>query len=126
MSPGRPQVRRVVFVSCCVAVLWAAAATGSAAERFFSVIEDLPLMPALKEVPHSAVIFSKAQGRIVEVVAQGPVTREAVLGFYGRTLPQLGWHGAGAQGWRRDGETLQIGFRPVRDGLLVQFSIAPR
>ena len=43
----------------------------TAAERFISVIDDLPLMAGLVEVKGSALVFSTPQGRIAEVSAKG-------------------------------------------------------
>ena len=126
MSPGRSRHRRSVAALCCAAVLSVLATAGAAGERFFSAIDDLPVMPALSEVPDSAMVFSKPEGRIVEVAATGAVEREAVLAFYRRTLPQLGWRAGAGDGWQRDGERLQLTFRTAPRGLLVQFSLAPR
>lgn len=117
--------RRSVVAFCCAAVLSVLAAAGVAGERFFSAIDDLPLMPALSELPDSAVMFSKPEGRIVEVAATGAVEREAVLAYYRRTLPQLGWRAGAGDGWQRDGERLRLTFRAEPRGLLVQFSLAP-
>lgn len=97
-----------------------------AADRFVSVIGDLPLMPALVETPRSAIVFDKPEGRIVEVSASGEVAREAVLAYYRRALPQLGWRRNAGDGWLREGERLQIGFRSSAGKLIVNFSLAPR
>ncbi|SVD25035.1 uncharacterized protein METZ01_LOCUS377889, partial [marine metagenome] len=42
-----------------------------ATNKFFSAIDDLPLMAGLAEVRGSTLVFSKPQGRIVEVIAEG-------------------------------------------------------
>jgi hypothetical protein len=97
-----------------------------AADRFVSVIDDLPLMAQLEEVADSAVVYSKPQGRIVEVAARGRITEAAVLDFYSGTLPQLGWQRASDTVWRRGGERLSLGFEAGAGELTVQFSLAPR
>ena len=108
----------------CVLAIWLGAS--QAADRFLSVISDFPLMPALKETPGSAVVFAKPAGRIVSVSASGAVGKEAVLAYYGRTLPQLGWRAGPGETWEREGERLQFGFRDGEGRLIVQISLAPR
>lgn len=79
-------------------------------QRFFSNISDLPLMNGLYELPDSAVVFDKEDGRIVESSAAGDgVAPERIMAFYRATLPQLGWKPVG-QGavYERGGETLQL------------------
>lgn len=97
-----------------------------AADRFVSGIADLPLMPGLEEIKDSAVVFSKPQGRIVEVMARGAVTRDRVQAFYNRTLPQLGWRRKDAGTWHREGELLQFDMRQENKELVIQFSLMPR
>ncbi len=97
-----------------------------AGERFLSAIADLPLMPGLTEAAGSAMVFSKPQGRIVEVAAHGAVERAAVLGFYRRTLPQLGWRPDGKDAFVRDRERLALEFSRKSGRLVVQFSLAPK
>lgn len=109
------------------AALWlAAASVASAGERFLSVIDDLPLMPALTEIEGSAVAFAKPGGRIVEVAASGRTDEQSVLAFYGGTLPQLGWRPESAVVWLREGERLTLAFEERDGGLVVQFSLSPR
>lgn len=111
---------------CCLLALWLVAAPAQSADRFVSVIADLPLMPALVETPGSAVVFSKAVGRIVTVSASGEVAKDTVLAYYARALPQLGWLAGPDDGWEREGERLRLGFRDGAGKLIVQFSLAPR
>src|SRR3546814_6431381 len=84
-------------------------------------------MPGLTEQADTAVVFDKPTGRIVEVAATGPVDPAAVIGFYGRTLPQLGWRQARAALesalFVREGETLTIVVgAPPDGGTTVPFS----
>jgi hypothetical protein len=109
----------------CLLVFFPLSVATQAEGRFVSVIADLPLMPPLVEIPGSAVVFSKPEGRIVEISASGDVAKEAVLAYYGRALPQLGWHGGPGHRWVREGERLEIGFRRSAGKLMVQFLLAP-
>ncbi|MFT5440395.1 MAG: hypothetical protein ACI9MJ_002267 [Alphaproteobacteria bacterium] len=122
---------RFIALALCVALPFAAFSPAAvspvaAAERFLSVIDDLPLMPALTEIAGSAVTFSKPGGRIVEVAATGKTEMARVLVFYARTLPQLGWRSDGAAIWQRDGERLSLAIQANGDALVVQFSLAPQ
>ena len=115
------------LVACaCVGGTVPVATESRAAERFFSVIDDLPIMASLAEIPGSAIVYSKPQGRIVEVAARGAVTRDAVLEFYANTLPQLGWHQDSDGAWFREKEQLTLSFQNGAGELMVQFSLAPR
>ncbi len=99
------------------------------ADGFLSVADDVPLMPGLSEKTDEATVFDKPGGRIVETAAQesarGRLDRQAVLAFYGQTLPQLGWQAASASRFIREGEALTLTLES-RGGLLtVRFEIAP-
>lgn len=97
-----------------------------AADRFVTGIADLPLMPGLEEIDGSAVVFSKPEGRIVEVAARGAITSEAVRVFYDRTLPQLGWRRQKAGAWQRESERLRLDMMVGKGGLTIQFSLTPQ
>jgi len=114
-------------IACLIAcALVAGLAAGSrAADRFLSAIDDLPLMAPLEEIADSAIVYSKPQGRIVEVSARGRASSEAVLAFYADTLPQLGWQAAADRVWQRGRERLTLSFQNGPGGLIVQFSLAP-
>lgn len=115
------RIRFTILIGICLAAFGALAG-----ERFLSAIADLPLMPGLTEAAGSAVVFSKPEGRIVEVAAHGVVERAAVLGFYRRTLPQLGWRPDGKGAFVRDRERLALAFSRASGQLVVQFSLAPK
>ena len=127
-----PFVRRFILAAVFAVALAGACGVGAGAQdagiAFVSGIEDLPLMPGLKEVDETTMVFDTPGGRIVEAFASGPVSREQVVGFYAATLPQLGWATAGGTRFRREGETLELHFAdaPVGAGrLTVRFALAP-
>ena len=78
--------------------------------KFISAIDDLPLMEGLVEDAGSATVFETARGRIVEVFASGAMKRDRLLGFYEKTLPQLGWRRKALGLFKREGETLSLEF----------------
>lgn len=92
-------------------------------------IDDLPLMPGLTEVRGAGIAFDKPQGRIVEAFAEGVVAGDAVVAFYEKTLPQLGWSAArspaGDTRWRREGEMLRIDVLADGGPVMVRFYLTP-
>jgi hypothetical protein len=96
------------------------------AEEFVAGTEDLPLMPSLKPVPNSDVVFDKPEGRIVEARAEGATTRAKVEAFYAASLPPLGWKPAGRDVWQRDNERLRLDFAGSGSRLAVGFTLSPR
>ena len=94
---------------------------------FIADVEDLPLMPGLSEIAGAGLVFDKPEGRIVEAYARGSLTPEAVLAFYRRSLPQLGWVAAGSTAYHREGERLDLEVlgRDTAGTLVVRFSLSP-
>jgi len=104
------------------------ARAGDQDPAFVDGIEDLPLMPGLRERAERTLVFDTPQGRIVEAFASGTVAPGAVLDFYAETLPQLGWRRDGEALFRRAGEVLALEFSASpKDGTGVQvrFSLSP-
>ncbi len=99
--------------------------TAPAAVAYVAGVEDLPLMPGLVEVAGAGVVFDKPAGRIVETYVQGQVDREAVLRFYRRSLPPLGWEVLGETRFRREGEELGLEFVSEEGPLVLRFSLRP-
>ena len=93
---------------------------------FIEQVIDLPLMPGLSEVKDAGVVFDKPDGRIVEAYAEGDLKRDAVIGFYSDTLPQLGWQAGPGLSFQREGEQLQIDIREEGAGVTVQYTLSPQ
>lgn len=92
---------------------------------FLQRIDDIPLAPGLSEKTGAGLVFATAEGRIVEAVAEGPVTAAQVTAFYTATLPELGWEERAPLLFKRDTELLTISLSPGRGGLTVAFSLQP-
>lgn len=100
---------------------------------FVSGFEDLPLMEGLSEHDGTGVSFDTPAGRIVEAYAESyRLTAKGILGFYARTLPQLGWRAqqrAASSDTRasyvRDGETLNV-FVENGSPVIVRFELTSR
>ena len=112
-----------------LSVSWLSAAvaqeTQAQAVAYVPGVADLPLMPGLTEVAGAGVVFDKPSGRIVETYVQGEVARDAVLDFYRRSLPALGWEEMGGAGFRREGERLRLEFVSEEGPLVLRFSLHP-
>jgi hypothetical protein len=118
------------------ALLWPAALAAQPL-AFLSVIDDVPLMAGLQEVPDSAVVFDKPEGRIVEVQAAGTLDMVAVASFYRQALPQFGWNpdpAAKESSTRRlirltfvrDSERLTVEVERAEGKTAASFALAPR
>lgn len=103
-----------------------AAAPAGAESVYLADIDDLPLAEGLVEDPAARVVFDKPAGRIVEAVARGPVTADAVRSFYAQTLPALGWQAGEGGIWVRGAEELKIEIGADGPPAVVRYSITPR
>lgn len=114
---------RVLLLVTILSLLPGSSATGA---EFLSVLEDVPLMPGLTEVPDSELVFDSPGGRIVEVTTAGRPESGSVAGFYAATLPQLGWTPAGPGRFRREAEVLNVTVNPGTGGkVTVHFALGP-
>jgi len=95
---------------------------------FLSVIDDLPLMPGLRENFDGALSFDTANGRIAEIAASGTVEAGAVIDYYARTLPQLGWKLEPLDTYVREDEVLNIIIESINGNstqVIVHFRLSP-
>ncbi len=118
--------KRLIIAALLVCwLLPSMAPMGRADGRFLAGVEDLPLMPGLREVPEATIIFDKPVGRLVRAMAKGESDPAALWRFYDETLPQLGWRRVATGHFVRDGEGLQITAEKHGATLIVRFAIAP-
>ena len=104
----------------------------AAESKFFSALNDIPLMPGLYELTEETVVFDKPEGRIIESSAVSETQNvNKIKGFYAETLPQLGWQVKngkvipGVQSYIRDGETLTLKTETRHHLNIVRFSLSP-
>lgn len=94
--------------------------------QFFSALQDVPLMPGLNELPDQAVIFDKAEGRIIESVAHiENGTNESVAEYYAIALPQLGWQRVDTASYVRGDEHLRFAFETIETQRFFRIMIEP-
>ncbi len=131
-----PAVRPAMILAVLLGVLLLGSApfagSARAADVFVDGFAELPLMPGLAAVKEESLTFDKPAGRIVQAVARGAVTVDAVRKFYRETVPQLGWRrGPGEDRYLRDGEALHLDIHPThpdaagRPQVTVRFSLSP-
>lgn len=107
--------------------LFSLAGAGLAAEsRFFSEMNDVPIMAGLYELPDETVVFDKAEGRIVESAAASETENaNQIKGFYDATLPQLGWQRLGPESYARDGEKLTLRLESRGNVQVLRLTLTP-
>ena len=122
--------RKIVILLLCLVAGWPGGLGAEMGERrFVPGFDDLPLMPGLTVVGEAPVVFDKPGGRIVDMVAHGPVGQGDALAFYQQALPELGWQPLDATAaqarFRREGELLLIEFAGRERNLTVRFLLSP-
>lgn len=116
-------LRLLVAALALLLAAWGSALAGG--PTFLEGSEDIPLMPGLTPAPEAGIVFDSPAGRIVEAFAGGAVSREAVLDFYGESLPPLGWAPTSRVRFLREGEGLSLDFFGPDGALTVRFTLAP-
>lgn len=95
-------------------------------QAYFSVLTDIPLMPAMKELTDQAFVFDKAEGRVVEAVGFLSVSdTERPLKFYETALAQLGWKSLKTAVFQRNNEQLVVRAEKLAQGVVVRFQLSP-
>ncbi len=109
------------------AVLLLAASAFAQEAGYLRYLPDVPLMAGMSEQQEQAMIFDKAEGRVIESIAlAGTSSAKDVQEFYQRTLPQLGWKQASPQRFLRNDEQLIVKWEKLPDGPIVRFSVSPK
>lgn len=100
--------------------------TQAAEPLFFESLYDVPVMSGLTEVTEMSLSFDKVDGRIAYAAAVSEnIDENAVLTFYGKALPQMGWQRITSKIFKREKEKLEISFEKVNTMNLVKFSLRP-
>ena len=121
-----------LLVMCCVMLPLPVRAQGPdsqsalTAPQFFTSLQDVPLMPGLRELTDLTVIFDKPEGRIIEsVAAMDSLTVDIIRRYYKSSLPQLGWNRIGQDYFARQGEYLRLNFETVEGQGFLKIIIMP-
>ena len=110
-----------------VALLVAGAGRDGLADgKFVTGFVDLPLMPAMIEIPDTDVSFDTTAGRIVIAFARSPDRPEKIKTFYRTALSQLGWREHSKTAYAREGELLSFDYLTDGPDTIVRFSLLPQ
>ncbi len=83
-------------------------------------------MAGFEEIEDQTLVFDKPAGRIVESFAVAEdVTSEAVLTFYKKTLPQLGWREESKALFIRNSEQLSLSIEEKEGHIVVHLVLSP-
>ena len=95
--------------------------------RFFQSLYDIPIPSDLYEIKDMAIAFDKPHGRIAYAGAasNSNLDEKAILDFYAKTLPQMGWIMKKPSLYQRDNEQLQLLFVQNDQSGMVQFMLFP-
>ena len=118
----------ILFTFLTIGMVGIPSMVESQAPAFLSVIDDLPLMPGLREDIDGSLSFDMANGRIAETKALGLVDPEVITEYYARTLPQLGWKLKTLVRYLREDEVLSIDIvkiNAVNAQVVVYFRLSP-
>ena len=117
----------VVIAGLCVFPAVARAAEGAAPPRFFSSMQDVPLVSGLAELDDQTVTFDKPEGRIVESVAEiESGSFDSVKKTYEKILPQFGWRPVAENSYAREDEILHLNFESYDDRNFLRVLVRPR
>lgn len=97
----------------------------SQAGDFLSVLPDVPLPANVIEIADSQIDFDSPDGRIIQVSAQGAMTKKAILDFYEETMPELGWEAISSNEFLREKERLTLEFSSQNQHIFIQFELSP-
>ena len=102
---------------------------GFAAENqaYLHYLPDVPVQAGTTELVDEAVLFDKAEGRIIEsVVDVGKTPEKQALNYYSEALPPLGWTPSGGGVFVRNGEQLTVKWEKVSGGAILRLSLCPK
>lgn len=121
-------IAALVFTWVSGPVFAAENAQGAAAPaRFFSSMQDVPLVTGLTELSDQTVTFDKPEGRIIESVAEiESGSFDSVKKSYETTLPQLGWNKIAENSYARESEFLHLNFETYDGRNFVRVLVRPR
>ncbi len=94
--------------------------------RFFSAMQDIPLLDGMTELADQGAIFDKPEGRIVESVAEiESGTLEDARAQYAQTLPQMGWKKTAPGNYVRGEENLVLSFEAYQGKKFARVLLRP-
>lgn len=86
----------------------------ASADSFIEGMEDVPVMPKMKQIPSDTISFGGVDSHFLEavLVEEEPLDADSYRQYYTETLPQFGWELARSKDlkmvFHRGDETLEI------------------
>lgn len=121
---------RVFYILAVLALCFSAGPKGGFAsenQAYLHYLPDVPLQAGTAELVDEAVLFDKAEGRIIEsVVDAGKTPEKQALNYYSEALPPLGWTPSGRGVFVRNGEQLTVKWEKVPGGAILRLSLWPK
>lgn len=115
-----------IVLACCFLIFFPAAfAATEESVRFSAVIDDLPLMGSMYELPDEKFVFDTASGRIAGTTTTTGYNQKKVTEFYSKALPELGWSTRDHSIFYRENEALTLKMHSGDEGTIVHFSLTP-
>lgn len=94
---------------------------------FFHALNDVPVMPGMRELVDESLNFDKPEGRIISVTAvSDTLAPAAIKNFYQEALPQLGWKAESAGVFFRENERLSLIVEQKEGVSIARLQISPR
>lgn len=94
--------------------------------RYFSYMEDIPVMPGLMELPEEGAVYDKPEGRIVSLVAiSRSLPPGAAQNYYAEILPALGWVQRGPSLYKRGNDELELKITEYGNMTMVEILVRP-
>ena len=98
-----------------------------AAEKFFSVLYDVPILAGLELLPELSYSYDKESGNIAYAAALIEKGNPASIYMaYKHSLPQFGWNNIGENSYYREGEVLDITHEPFGQSWVFHFTLHPK
>ena len=98
--------------------------------QYFTMMQDIPVMPGLTPVEEESYVFDKPEGRILSQSALTTSRDEKeVFAYYAKALPPLGWTRKTTRIFVRDKERLKITAQKSeenKNALKIHFFLEPQ
>ncbi|MAZ75861.1 MAG: hypothetical protein CMH31_01005 [Micavibrio sp.] len=99
--------------------------TAQAADRFFTVLYDVPILSSLEVVPELSYKYDTLMGKIAHAAAVTKTDPAFIYKAYRVSLKQFGWKIIGKHAYSREGEILSISHESLDEAWLFHFTVRP-
>ncbi len=119
-------MRQLFFMVGVLFCLSSWEARAEEAQQYLRYLSDIPILEKGEELEEQAIVFDKAEGRVVEEVVFVPhFDQKKIKNFYMVALPALGWKAVYPERFLRNGEQLIVKIEKADGGVFVRFALSP-